>query len=85
MSKSGENEFVIFPNPFTEWIYLIKNEYYDLEIVISDMSGKVVLTGFSPLSDNLFVPISTTELSGGTYIVTLYYQQSYRTFKLVKQ
>lgn len=80
-----ENEFVIFPNPFTEWIYLIKNEYYDLEIVISDMSGKVVLTGFSPLSDNLFVPISTTELSGGTYIVTLYYQQSYRTFKLVKQ
>ena len=79
-----KNEFVVFPNPFTESLYLIKNEYRDVEMIITDVSGKVVFTYSETDSDQLFITLDLPELAEGAYFLGLYYENNFSTFKLIK-
>lgn len=78
------NEFVIYPNPFYEEFYLIKNEYTDIAIVISDMMGNVVYRTFTAADENLFFTVSLPQLASGTYQVSLYYNNSFKSVILIK-
>ncbi len=79
------NEFVIFPNPFEQEIYLIKNEFTDIEIVIADASGKLVHHSWSAADDGIFVVIEFPELASGMYLMTLYYGNNFKTVKLIRK
>lgn len=84
ISELTQNEFVLFPNPFQESIYLIKNEYHDLEIVITDMVGNVVYHYQTTADDPLFMSIDLPEIASGTYLVSLFYENSFKSTKLIK-
>lgn len=79
-----QNEFVVFPNPFVESVYLIKNEYYDLEIVITDAIGNLVYRRATNPSDGLFISIDMPDLASGTYLMSLYYDNNFKSVKLIK-
>lgn len=79
-----KNEFIIFPNPFTNSFQIIKNDYYLVEIMITDMNGKLVYEYVEFDSTDLFISINLPELESGMYFITLKYQNSYKTFKLIK-
>jgi hypothetical protein len=79
-----QNQFVIFPNPFIEEIYLITNEYHDVEIVIADAAGNLVYKGSTSGSDEYFFTIEVAHLSSGTYFMTLYYESSFKSYKLIR-
>ncbi|MBI3134326.1 MAG: S8 family peptidase [Bacteroidetes bacterium] len=79
-----QNEFVIFPNPFTESVYLIKNEYYDLDIVITDVVGNLVYKNSTSENDDLFITIDLPEIASGTYLMSLYYGNNFKSVKLIK-
>lgn len=85
IKELSQNEFVIFPNPFADEIYLIKNEFYDVEILITDLSGKIVYHGYTASSDALFHTIEVTDLASGSYFMTLYYENNFKSFKLIRQ
>ena len=80
-----QNEFVIFPNPFNESIYIIKNEYHNIEIIVSDVTGKLVYHDVQDNSDDLFISINLPELASGAYFLTLYYENSFSSYKLIKK
>lgn len=79
-----QNQFVIFPNPFVEQIYLITNEYHAVEIVIADAAGNVVYKGNTSGSDEYFFTIEVAHLSSGSYFMTLYYESSFKSYKLIR-
>jgi len=79
-----KNEFVVFPNPFSDYLYLIKNEYYDVQLVLTDISGKIVYQFNEFNSDELFLSIYLPELAGGSYYLSIYYENNFKTYKLVK-
>jgi hypothetical protein len=80
----NQNEFVIFPNPFTNSFQVIKNDYYQVEILINDMNGKNVYNYIQFDSTDLFISVNLPELESGMYLITLKYDNSYKTFKLIK-
>jgi Secretion system C-terminal sorting domain len=79
-----QNEFVILPNPFTESVYLIKNEYYDLEIIITDAVGNLVYQSSTSELDDLFITIDLPNVASGMYLMSLYYGDSFKSVKLIK-
>lgn len=85
IEELNQNEFVIFPNPFAEEIYLIKNEYHDVEIIISDALGNIVYHGFTDSTDALFLTIEVNNLASGSYYMTLYYENNFKSYKLIRQ
>lgn len=80
-----QNEFVIFPNPFTGSVFLIRNEFYDLNIVVSDISGKVVYHYKTQPEDGLFITVDLESLASGSYLISLYYDDNFKSFKIIKQ
>ena len=84
LAELKKNEFIIFPNPFVDKFQVIKNDYYDVTIMISDVSGKLIYEFVEVDSSDLFISISMEEFPAGMYFVTLSYDKSYKTFKLIK-
>jgi len=80
-----KNEFIIFPNPFVNSFQIIKNDYYDVELVITDVNGKLIYEYIEFDSNDLFVSVNIEEVPSGLYFITLKYDKSFRTFKLIKQ
>jgi len=85
LDELKKNEFVVFPNPFVDHFQIIKNDYYDVRIMINDIAGKLVYEFVEVDSADLFISISMDEFPSGMYFVTLSYDESYKTFKLMKQ
>jgi subtilisin family serine protease len=79
------NEFVIFPNPFVNSFQIIKNDYYDVELIITDVSGKIIYEFIEFDSTDLFISVDLFEVPAGLYFITLNYNSSYKSFKLIKQ
>ena len=75
-----KGQFSLWPIPATDMVYIgglrQSNNY-----VISDLSGKKVLAGFlSETSNSINIQI----LNGGMYILNIYNNRSFETFKLIK-
>jgi len=84
IKELSKNEFILFPNPFGEYLYIIKNEYYDVQLVLSDISGKIVYEYSELNSDELFLSIYLPELAAGPYFLSIYYENNFKSYKLVK-
>ena len=84
INELKHNEFIVFPNPFTNSFQIIKNDYYQVEIMINDVNGKLVYEFIEFDSTDLFISVNLPELESGLYFVTLKYDNSYKTFKLIK-
>jgi len=84
INELKQNEFIVFPNPFTNSFQIIKNDYYQVEIMINDVNGKLVYEFIEFDSTDLFISVNLPELESGLYFVTLKYDNSYKTFKLIK-
>ena len=80
-----KNEFIIFPNPFVNSFQIIKNDYYQVELSITDVNGKLVYEYIEFDSTDLFISVDLSDISSGLYFITLKYDNSYKTFKLIKQ
>ncbi len=85
LAELKKNEFVVFPNPFIDHFQIIKNDYYDVSIVINDISGKLIYQFIEVDSTDLFITISMDDFPSGMYFATISYDKSYKTFKLIKQ
>ena len=85
LEELKKNEFIIFPNPFVDHFQIIKNDYYNVSIIINDMTGKLVYEFIEVDSTDLFISLSMDEFPSGIYFVTISYDKSYKTFKLIKQ
>jgi hypothetical protein len=78
----------VYPNPFTNEISLsidgLNNE--DISLVISDLTGRIVLKEIHSLRDNsVELKISTSYLSAGMYIITLQtHSRGSQSLKIVK-
>lgn len=80
-----KNEFVILPNPFDDQFSIIKSDFFDVEVVLTDIQGKVVYHYSDFESDDLFITIELPYLPSGVYVLGLHYEDYYRSFKLVKR
>ncbi|MCG8576140.1 MAG: S8 family peptidase [Flavobacteriales bacterium] len=85
ISELNQNEFVIFPNPFQTELRIIKSAFYDVDLVMTTIDGKKVYEYNEIDSDQLFISIPLEHLANGPYIVTLFYDNNFRTFKVVKE
>jgi hypothetical protein len=85
LQELKKNEFIIFPNPFVNSFQIIKNDYYDVELVITDLNGKLIYEFIEFDSTDLFISVDLNHIPSGLYFITLNYNNSYKTFKLVKQ
>jgi len=76
---------VIFPNPFQTHIRIIKSDFYDVHVVIATIAGKKVYDYSEIESNQLFVEIPLEHLADGVYVLSLYYDNNFRTFRLIKE
>ena len=76
----SKGQFSLWPIPATDMVYIgglrQSNNY-----VISDLSGKKVLVGILSETSN---SINIQKLNGGMYILNIYNNRSFETFKLIK-
>jgi len=76
----SKGQFSLWPVPATDMVYIgglrQSNNY-----VISDLSGKKVLSGILSETSN---SINIQKLNGGMYILNIYNNRSFETFKLIK-
>ncbi len=75
------NEYVIYPNPFSDKI-VVKSHFGDVKmIILSDITGKVLISKELTFEEEI---IDTNELSKGNYILTVKREKSTETFKFFK-
>ena len=79
------NEFIIFPNPFINDFHIIKSDFTRVDLFVTDLSGKVVYSYADINEDNLFISVDMSTAESGIYLLTFYYDKSFKSFKLVKQ
>jgi hypothetical protein len=75
-----KGQFSLWPMPATDMVY-IGGLRQSNNFVISDLSGKKVLAGFLSETSN---SINIQKLNGGMYILNIYNNRSFETFKLIK-
>jgi hypothetical protein len=80
ISEETELKWSIYPNPFNNTL-IIKHPFsYNASYIITDISGKVVLTG--DLRNN---SIQTNSISNGVYLFTIETENGVSTKKIIKQ
>lgn len=79
------NEFVILPNPFIDDFHIIKSDFVKVDLYVTDLSGKLVYSYSDINEDDLFISVDMQTAESGIYLLTLYYNNSFKSFKLVKQ
>ncbi len=76
----SKGQFNLWPVPATDMVY-IGGLRQSNNFVISDLSGKKVLSGILSETSN---SINIQKLNGGMYILNIYNNRSFETFKLIK-
>lgn len=85
LTELEKNEFIIFPNPSNGSFSIIKNEQVQIELIISDASGKTVLT-LSDFDENTtLIPVDIQHLADGFYYLNILYEDFFKTYKLIKE
>lgn len=81
-----ENDFnvVVYPNPVTDFVYVTCNKSEDVQIMITDLTGKVMQ---QLNSNHQQTKIDIMGLAGGTYFIIVQSEDgnSRKTFKVIKQ
>lgn len=80
ISETEKLDWSIFPNPFNETLMIQHSFTTNIEYLITDISGKVILNG--TLDKN---SIQTKNLSKGIYLFVLKTEQGISTKKIIKQ
>ncbi|MDG1915310.1 MAG: S8 family peptidase [Crocinitomix sp.] len=80
-----KNEFVIFPNPFIDDFHIIKSDFVNVHIVVTDIAGKLVYNYADVAEDDLFISVDMTGAESGIYLLSLFYENNFKSFKLIKQ
>lgn len=85
LNEFNEKRFNIYPNPATNVAYIemfnSKNE--EVELTITDLTGKTFATRSYVLDGDVKLPINTGKLAKGTYIVSLKQKGSVQQRKLI--
>ena len=75
------NEFTIYPNPFSDNIF-IKNNYGESSLVtLSDISGKILISKVLTSNEET---IDTRVFSSGNYLLIIRNNKTVKTFSLIK-
>ncbi len=85
ITELNKNEFVIFPNPFVNEFKIIKNDFINVNLVVTDISGKLVYADQDIAEDDLFISVDLTGMESGVYLLSMYYDNNFKSFKLIKQ
>lgn len=85
IKELDKNEFIIFPNPFNTHFNIIKNMLEPVNFVLTDISGKIVYTHEEVDSEQAFISVSIPELASGVYILNLFYEKNFKSYKLIKE
>lgn len=80
-----QNEFIVFPNPFTTEFQIIKNDAFNVDVSIYDIAGKKIYEAPEFAADDLFLPVRPPKLPNGVYILQLQFDSSFKTIKLIKE
>ena len=81
VSESQYNEFSVYPNPFTDFIYLSNIPSEHTIFTISDMQGRLLIKGSLQSSD---MGINLTGFRKNIYILSVYNKTGVQRFKIIK-
>ena len=73
------NDIILFPNPSTDNVFanITTVDRREINIVVIDISGRLIMTNRVQLSEgNHIIPIGTSALAGGNYIIEFRDQQN---------
>jgi subtilisin family serine protease len=84
ISELTMNDFIIFPNPFVDEFKIIKNNAVSVNVVVTDITGKIIYEITDDNKDELFIKIPMENAAKGVYLLSLYYEDYFRSFKLIK-
>ncbi|UKN02584.1 S8 family peptidase [Paracrocinitomix mangrovi] len=79
------NEFIVLPNPFDDHFSIIKNEYFDIHFIVTDIRGRMVYEYDEIDSNQQFIEVDMSTEKSGVYILHLQYGDNFTTFRLVKK
>jgi len=79
-----QNEFVIFPNPLINDLHIIKSDFLSLDLILTDLAGNLVYAHQYKDSESMFISIDLAHLASGIYMLNLYYETNFSSYKLVK-
>lgn len=84
---SDEAKFNLFPNPTNgvTYIDIVNNEEENVNVTVTDLSGKIVAQRDYDVNGTVKLPIVTNEFSKGVYVVTLTIGDSIQQQKLIVQ
>jgi len=78
-----KNSLSWYPNPVTDDLFIdMARQYHNIEIIIHEMAGKTIYV--MNIKEQQFIQINTESLSRGMYFVQIKADNSYTTFKIVK-
>ncbi|MEX1003470.1 MAG: S8 family peptidase [Crocinitomicaceae bacterium] len=80
-----KNEFIIFPNPFHDKFSIIKSDFNDVSLYITDVNGKLVYDYAEFNSSTLFIDIDMRQFSSGVYFMIIYFDDNFNSYQLVKE
>lgn len=80
-----KSEFIILPNPFVDDFHIIKSDFIAVDIIITDVSGKLIYKHPDISEDELFITINMSDYASGVYLLNLYYDNNFKSFKLIKR
>jgi subtilisin family serine protease len=80
-----KNDFIILPNPFVDKFHIIKSDFINVNLVVTDMSGKLVYNHSDIAEDDLFIEVDLSTAERGVYLLSLYYDNNFKSFKLIKR
>ena len=75
-------EIIVFPNPVVSTVKIDNALEYDLNISISDITGKIVRRA---QSQNELIEIEFNDMASGVYFVTVASDTKSSTFKIIKE
>ena len=75
------NEYFIFPNPFTEKLFITSNSKKTYEVILTDLTGKVLMK--KEMTENNSI-IDTHDLISGNYLLIIKSNENVKTFKVCK-
>ena len=83
LSFFTENNFSVFPNPFTESIAFEFNRTGEVSLRLIDVNGKIVFSGF--VNDNVRTLHNLSSLEKGVYLLEIFNNEKVSSIKLIKK
>jgi hypothetical protein len=74
-----------YPNPVANWLYITDITFDEnLNYVVSDVSGKVMMTDILNTSSGTDIKLNLSSLNTGLYLITLEINNESKTIKIIK-